>query len=361
MKKLISLTLSLTLVFGLCSCGNYGGTPAVSNGDGSATTDPAPVNTDATYTINLGTTWANDHPVTLAIDNVFIPYITEHTNGDVAVNHMPNNQMGSERELYEAAISGQLDMVAIGNLLGNNMIPELNIQEIPFLWDDENEFWDTCGAIDSEFGVNAQEALDEIGVQLITLHKRGFRQTTSNKSLETLDDFQGLIIRMPDVKFIVDTWESFGTVPTIIGWNETYTALQQHTAEASEGSLDSLYAMKLYEVQDHLAMTSHVLSIGMFLSNQKYFNSLPEEYQDVILEAGALAQEEIYNTITENEANWVEDMEARGVTVTYPDRDAMREACKNVVIDYIEATDCAREVLEIFGKTDFLTSLGLEA
>lgn len=119
--------------------------------------------------------------------------------------------------------------------------------------------------------------------------------------------------------------------------------------------------MKLYEVQDHLAMTSHVLSIGMFLSNQKYFNSLPEEYQDVILEAGALAQEEIYNTITENEANWVEDMEARGVTVTYPDRDAMREACKNVVIDYIEATDCAREVLEIFGKTDFLTSLGLEA
>ena len=53
MKKLISLTLSLTLVFGLCSCGNYGGTPAVSNGDGSATTDPAPVNTDATYTINL--------------------------------------------------------------------------------------------------------------------------------------------------------------------------------------------------------------------------------------------------------------------------------------------------------------------
>ena len=55
------------------------GTPAVSNGDGSATTDPAPVNTDATYTINLGTTWANDHPVTLAIDNVFIPYITEHT------------------------------------------------------------------------------------------------------------------------------------------------------------------------------------------------------------------------------------------------------------------------------------------
>ena len=150
---------------------------------------------------------------------------------------------------------------AIGNLLGNNMIPELNIQEIPFLWDDENEFWDTCGAIDSEFAVNAQEALDEIGVQLITLHKRGFRQTTSNKSLETLDDFQGLIIRMPDVKFIVDTWESFGTVPTIIGWNETYTALQQHTAEASEGSLDSLYAMKLYEVQDHLAMTSHVLSI----------------------------------------------------------------------------------------------------
>ena len=84
---------------------------------------PAPVNTDATYTINLGTTWANDHPVTLAIDNVFIPYITEHTNGDVAVNHMPNNQMGSERELYEAAISGQLDMVGHRQLAGEQHDP----------------------------------------------------------------------------------------------------------------------------------------------------------------------------------------------------------------------------------------------
>ena len=359
MKRVVAYLVLFTLVFGLVGCGNTNQTNS-SGGTVSQNENSSAPSGDQEYVINLGTTWANDHPVTVAIDNVFIPYITEHTNGRIKINHLPNNQMGTERELYEAAISGQLEMVAIGNLLGNNVVPELNIQEIPFLWNDESEFWDICGTLDSEFCVNAQSAFDELGLDIITLHKRGFRQTTCNRPLNTLEDFNGVIMRMPEVDFIINTWETFGTVPSIIAWSETYTALQQHTAEGSEGSLDSIYAMKLYEVQDYLAMTSHVLSIGMLLSNDSFFKTLPEEYRQVILDAGKLLQEEVFTQITNSEDAWVKDMQEQGVTVTYPDRSQLREACRPVVVNYIQNTECARDILRIFGKTDYLTELGLE-
>ena len=52
-------------------------------------------------------------------------------------------------------------------------------------------------------------------------------------------------------------------------------------------------------------------------------------------------------------------MEANGMTVTYPDRESMKNACKDVVKEYIENTDCAVDIIKMFGKTDYLDNLGI--
>lgn len=353
MRKAMSVLLAMAMLSGLTACGSTGAT-------GTAGTDSSSAGgTDQTYTISLATCWANDHPTTKAIDEVFIPYITEHTDGKVVIEHYPNNQLGGEQDAYEQVMDGSVQMAALGNLWGNNVVPELNIQEIPFLFDSEDEFWDVASDINGEFCQTAQKACNEHGVTLLGLYKRGFRETTSNKPINSVEDLNGLVMRMPSVDFIINTWQSYGANTTVIAWNECYTACQQKTCEGTEGSLDSIYAMKLYEVQKDLAMTNHVLSIGELTVNTNYWNTLPKDYQDVISEATKLLQEDVYERITNSEKEWIADMEANGMTVTYPDRESMKNACKDVVKEYIENTDCAVDIIKMFGKTDYLDNLGI--
>lgn len=314
---------------------------------------------DDTYTINLATCWANDHPTTVAIDEVFIPYITEHTDGKVVVNHYPNSTLGTEQDMYEQVMNGSIEMAALGNLFGNNVIAEMNVQELPFMFEEEDEFWTIANDPESDFWNACVDACAEKGVDLLTFYKRGFRQITSDRAIESIDDIKGIVMRTPPEELKNKIWQALGANCSVIAWNEVYTALQQHTVNGSEGSLDSIYSQKLYEVQDYLALGNYILSVGELTANSAWFASLPEEYQQVIEEAGLALRDEVYKSISEHEEGWIADMEANGVTVTHPDRESMKAACLDVVKEYVENTECAAGIMQMLGKEDYLDELGI--
>ena len=67
---------------------------------------------------------------------------------------------------------------------------------------------------------------------------------------------------------------------------EMYSALQTGVVDAMEGSLETGFTYKIYEVCKHLSMTQHILLDGSFIINSSFMDDLAADQQDAIMRAG---------------------------------------------------------------------------
>ena len=111
--------------------------------------------------------------------------------------------------------------------------------------------------------------------------------------METIDDFKGFKLRVPNLEVYLKTWQWLNTSPTPLAMNEVYTALQQNTVEGQENPFADSLNYSFDEVCKYWIKTNHVYSCNLFMMDRTYFNSLPEEIQNAVIEAAEYAGQEI--------------------------------------------------------------------
>ncbi len=110
-----------------------------------------------------------------------------------------------------------------------------------------------------------------------------------------------------------------GANPVRIDYGEAYLALQQGIADAMENPIEGLYAVSFNEVTDCLIDTDHLLNPSAVVLNERTFQNLGEELQEVLIEA-ALDGSAYYVEIRDDEeARALAAMEAQGIEVVKPD------------------------------------------
>ena len=78
-------------------------------------------------------------------------------------------------------------------------------------------------------------------------------------------------------------WRALNADPTPMAFSELFTALQQGTIDGEENPIPIIYTSKFYEVQKHLALTRHVFSPSFLAMAKPVFDSLPPDYQEIVL------------------------------------------------------------------------------
>jgi len=163
--------------------------------------------------------------------------------------------------------------------------------------------------IDGEGGkLVCNKVLADTGLRILAFGEYGFRNMTSNTGIiKSPDDLKGVKIRTMTDPYQIAAFEQMGAAVTPIAWSELFSALQQGVVDAQENPLANIYTSKLYEVQKYLAFTKHNVSINTFTISESVYQSLPQEYQKVLDEAGVVNQEACRKALTEQE----EDLRAR--------------------------------------------------
>ena len=62
-------------------------------------------------------------------------------------------------------------------------------------------------------------------------------------------------------------------------------ALKQGVVDAQENPLASIRSMKFYEVQKNIVLTSHIIDYPFVMMNDKKFQSMGKELQDILVQA----------------------------------------------------------------------------
>ena len=106
-------------------------------GAGLATAAAAmlPVRASAATTLRWATVLPANHPSVAMMERV-AGQVREQTGGAVDIQTFPAGQLGSSRDLIEAASSGAVQIVDEGAAQFGQFVPQFSILEAPYLWRD---------------------------------------------------------------------------------------------------------------------------------------------------------------------------------------------------------------------------------
>lgn len=237
-----------------------------------------------TYTMKLSNLYPENHPMCIQTHN-FSKFVAEGTNGDVKIEVFCNNQLGNEREASEAVRRGSIEMVMSGGGGIGRFIQELYMLELPFLYPETRDINMVTWALIDDIN----ELANERGYEMLGFGYEGPRSINSVQSFNTLEELKNYKLRIPEAPLYVGMAKALGAVPTPTAFSEAYTSLQTGVADGMESGPSTTYNNKFFEVSPYYVMTRHIVNPCYLAINLDLFNSLPEEHQKVMRDAGKRA------------------------------------------------------------------------
>ncbi len=117
---------------------------------------------------------------------------------------------------------------------------------------------------------------DAKGYKVLAVWENGFRNITTNtKPIVTPADLAGMKLRVPQGKWRVKMFQTYGANPSPMALSEVFVALQTGVMDGQENPLTQIYSSKFQEVQKYLSMTGHVYTPAYLVSGKTKFASLP--------------------------------------------------------------------------------------
>lgn len=229
--------------------------------------------------------------------------VEKATNNAFAIKHFPSSALGGERELIEGLQLGTVEAAIVSTGALSNFVSDVGIVDIPFLFRDTQH---ARAVLDGKFGQDLLAKFQQRGLVALAWGEQGFRHLTNNKvSVQNVADLKGLKIRVTENPVHITAFRTLGAAPTPMSWPEVISALQQGTIDGQENPISVLTSSKLWEVQKHLTLTSHVYAPVVLVLSPSFWGSLTDAQKAAFTEgakAGAQASRA-----------FVEDVEAKGV------------------------------------------------
>jgi len=283
---------------------------------------------------------------------LFADLVSKGTQGRIRVQIYPNNQLGNQRDVVEGLQMGSLELANIASVMAG-FVPEVNLFELPFLFDGPEHF---DAVVDSEIGKSLAPAFQGRGLHLLGYFDAGERHImTTERPVERLEDLTGLKIRTMENRLHLATFEAFGANPLPMAYGELYTALEQGVIDGAEAADPNYFAKRFYEPAPHWARVGWIRLIEYVVMSQSFYDELPAEDRAVIDEAARamiLQQRSWYRA--EADSALIRLKEA-GVRISTPDKEPFRAAARGLYEEWADRVGGMEkiEAIRALGESGF--------
>lgn len=298
-------------------------------------------------TLRLSTQVAAPHPF-IDMAEYFKEEIEKRTNGELTVKIFPNASLGKDDAVLNEMKLGSIDLMISSTNNAAKQLPQVQIFDLYYIFPNYDAF-NAATAPGSPVFEQLQEIADEreLGIKILSLFGSGSRNlSVATGPVESLQDIQGIKMRVPPSRIVAKSWEALGTVPVTVAWPELYAAIQTGVAQGLESTLSGYLGSKLYEVAPNLALTRHSINGSHFSMSERSWEKLTPEQaeivQQVATEAGNLGTQK---GIEADESLADVLAEEHGVTVTQPDLQPFIDAMRPLHEEFAAEID-ATELLE---------------
>ena len=211
----------------------------------------------------------------------FADLVQQQTGGKVVIQVKANGEYGSEQQVWEQLAIGGVDFARVSLSAATDDLPRLNVLLLPYLYRNADHMWRVLdGSIGAEF-LQDFTAQGRVG---LSWYDAGARSFYSDKSLRSLEDLQGMTIRVQDANVVIDMVKLLGGDPVTLAYSDVYAAFETDKIDAAENNWPAYLAMEHYKVARYYLVDEHSRVPEIQLASGKTWAKLPDEYRSVLRE-----------------------------------------------------------------------------
>lgn len=246
----------------------------------------------------------------------FAARVFDYTQGEISITLFPSEQLGKAQATLEQLSAGVIDIYADEVSYLEKWSPDISWTSAPFLFEDRAHLLRFLASdyhqslVDTATDAANVTVLGKVGAVL-----RGpYRVLLSTKSVTSIDDIEGLKLRIWDNDLVVAVWTALGAEVRVLGWSDVYQSIQTGIVDAVTSPASSIEPMKFTEIAHYVARTDEFSQAVAFLINADSLGALSEANRVAVLrayyETGEFSQE-LITTLT---AESVARLKGKGAT-----------------------------------------------
>lgn len=258
------------------------------------------------------------------------------SGGSITIDLQASGVLGSENDVLDNILAGgdTIDLSRISAFaLTSYGCKKSMLLSLPYTFVNREHWWNFANSDLAPDFLNEPQELG-LPVRGVFYGEEGFRHFFTVEPVAGIEDLAGMKLRVSNDPVMNGLVEGLGATPTVVSFNELYSALQTGVVDGAEQPIANYASNAFPEVANNLILDGHTLGAVQVVITDNAWNKLTANQQEVIMEAGRLSQE--FNaSLSEDEENRVlEELKAGGCNVVdVPDKTAWQEACAQVITD----------------------------
>lgn len=230
-----------------------------------------------------------------------------------------SSQLGGDKEMIQKLKLGTMDM-ALPSTVMSSEVDLVGMFEMPYIVKDRAHM----ARIEKDvFWPGIAPAIEKKGLKVLAVWENGYRHITNNKRpIKSPDDLKGIKLRVPEGKWRVKMFQTYGANPSPMKFSELFTALQTGVMDGQENPFTQIYSAKLHEVQKFLSLSGHVYTPAYLTVGSRKYESLPADVRKVLEDTAKETQAFVYQSAEKAETELLGKLKAAGIQVNEVDKNA---------------------------------------
>ena len=277
--------------------------------------------------------------------------VEEMSNGSIIIDIQASGVLGSENDVLDTMLGGggTIDMSRISAFALTSYGGQKSmLLSLPYTFVSREHFWNFA---DSDL---AQEFLLEpaengSGVRGLFYGEEGFRHFFTVNPVNSIEDLAGMKLRVSNDPVMNGLCEGLGASPTVVSFGELYSALQTGVVDGAEQPIANYKSNAFPEVANNMILDGHTLGAIQVIITDEAWNSLTEEQQNILVEAGKVASQFNREISAGAEAEVLEQLKADGCNIVeVTDIAPWQEATKAVIEENTKGLeDLYQQILDL--------------
>jgi TRAP-type C4-dicarboxylate transport system substrate-binding protein len=327
-------------------------------GGSSPTGDkPSAKSDNKVYKIKVADAFPATHFFTVNGLKKFMQLAEEKSKGRLVFEHYPGGQLGKQVDMLELVKNGVADMAFVGPSYVSGKLPLSNVFDLPGIYPNARvgaeAFWHLTQDVlyKEEYSKHKVRPVYALAYNPNDL----FYNKKDGGFIKTPSDLKGMRIRVPGVSAEMSI-SAMGGAPVSIIPQEMYEAAYRGTVDGLVLAFEALDQYKVQEIVKYATKGVNVTGwIGSYCINERAWQSLPKDLQQVILDSGLEATRALGDYVTKSgadyEKKYIETAGMKVYSLSKQEQAVFADATKNVVENWVKTQEAkklpASKILEL--------------
>lgn len=227
------------------------------------------------------------HLLYTAVEKVFMERVTELTDGQVQFEHYPAEQLGKSADLISLTADGVADIAFYSPGYNPSKTPISSaLYAMPGLYDSSEDISTIVDNLTKESPILETDFLNNGVRPIMTVFTPSYGIFTTDKEVKVPGDIKGLKLKAAG-GVSNESLAYMGANPLTIPVSDLYSSMERNVVDGMHSYFQDVVVYNLEGILNYATIGMHFGGSGPgYAINEDLYQSLPENVQDAIMQAG---------------------------------------------------------------------------